>query len=1541
MASRDKRGLQDGGEQVSSLAERLRSRRKTSYEEPNEEEFNEDAEEVPESSRKASNCGNSLRNRRKTFYEDSTEEKIEFEAEECGPKPSKESRSDRLRRRRKASYEESEEECEEESDEEAEHDKEKSSRLAERLRARRKEEHWEAEFLTKKKKLSGDDFSSTSEENDETMDDLETEATCSVCKDGGELLCCDSCPRLYHIQCLAPPLKAIPKGEWLCPKCRCPLSEIEKFLDWRKLEVATQPGSSETKLVTQLLVKWKSRSYLHATWIGEDEVLEATKHFTGLRIRMNHYLRTQNHLRSKLEDEDGPVNGLRPEWTCVDRIIAARQDRQKEKEYFVKWKELGHDEATWEKEEDVLGFRTEIERYEYIESRCNEKILGQEGDKKNKRNHLGPNNPTVKRQRLDFDSTPEYLKGGTLHGYQLEGLNWLRFAWQQQKHVILADEMGLGKTIQAIAFLASVKEERGSGSPSLVVAPLSTLRNWEREFALWAPHLNLVMYVGSGSARAIIRQYEFYYSKKTIDENSKLKNNGKTKQRGTERKLAKQEKIKFDVLLTSYEMITLDTASLKSISWECLVVDEGHRLKCKESKLFQMLHNFSTRHRVLLTGTPLQNNLDELFMLMHFLDGAKFGSLEEFQEEFRDIAQEEQVGRLHKMLAPHLLRRLKKDVLKDMPPKKELIVRVELSPVQRTLYKALLTRNFEVLSRHRQSGYQMSLNNVVMELRKVCGHPYLLEGSEPLGEDADKQFRSLVEASGKLALLDKMMDKLQERGHRVLIYSQFTRILDILEDWLIGKKLEYERIDGSVAGTERQIRIDRFNAPNSSRFCFLLSTRAGGLGINLATADTVVIYDSDWNPHADLQAMARAHRLGQKGTVMIYRLVTRASIEERMMQLTKKKMVLEHVVVGRMKTSQLNQEELDDIIRYGAAELFAEDEADEGALCRRIQYDDAGIDRLLDRSKVVHEEEAVGEVEESDYLKAFKVANFEYVNEEAAAAAAEEAAARQAEADRLASELTAVDRAAYWDKLLRDKHEIEQPENIELLGKGRRARKKVNYSLNHQDPSGTADTESDKKDEDAVVEEESSSSDSDSDSSGGFKEVKKGAVGTQQSSNSVSARKKQRVEAEVFLPIPPLMEGDGPSLKILGFNQRQRGLFLTLVMRFGLGDLTWKEFLPRLKHKTLREIQAYGVLFVTHLTEPADAAKICFNDGVPKEGMRVAEVLQRVAILEIMDRKVKAMHADGSQPFLQLSADKLEIIGLSRTRFWKDEHDVKLLQGVIKHGYGRWQDTAVDCELGLHQVLKKELKLGQIPPPEFTPEAIKSNGNKKILIEQVAPVENGQVAPQAPIGFQSETGEKSTGKIGNPAGIAPVPEWIFAQQLLLSENKKVVDWLKKRVHQLSVALSDEHYNATKEAAVADKGNEEHVGPTNGLTAPSRLSFEGGRSSVQHVKRTACAQSSQLNRGPEPSAVPGTVAPCNFVPVFAPTYFSMTDPQPRPSASGQSPVFPVNSTTGIVEEKAVEYLSAEELKRQFREKKKTQNLDTAQSSVFNRPDLRRL
>ena len=488
--------------------------------------------------------------------------------------------------------------------------------------------------------------------------------------------------------------------------------------------------------------------------------------------------------------------------------------------------------------------------------------------------------------------------------------------WHQNQNVILADEMGLGKTIQVIGLLASLYENYTRG-PILIVVPASVLRNWGREFTKWTPFLNVVRYYGCKKARSIIGKHEFYFND-TSKKNRNL--------------------IKFNVLLTSFDMIVQDENILKKFAWEIIVIDEAQRLKNKQSKLLQTLNHFTLNYKILLTGTPLQNNLKELFVLLNFLDNEKFNSESEFVKNCAINNDDKQISNIHQLIKPYILRRLKSEVLQKLPTKNDYIVRVDLSDLQKTYYRSILHRNFEILKKNYNPA------NIMTELIKCCDHPYLiLPDKEDENQSPEKNLELLINSCGKLKLVDKLLDKLKERGHRVLIFSKMTRMLDVFEDYLFYKNFKFERLDGSTSADERQEKIDRFNKPNSDVFCFLLSTRAGGVGINLASADTVIIYDSDWNPHNDLQALNRSHRIGQNKPVMVYRLVTRGTVEERIMQIAKQKLMIEHLVFAKM-TSILKKGELDDILRFGIKELF--NECDSGPA---IIYDDPAIDKLLDR----------------------------------------------------------------------------------------------------------------------------------------------------------------------------------------------------------------------------------------------------------------------------------------------------------------------------------------------------------------------------------------------------------------------------------------------------------------------------------------------------------------------------------------------------------------------------------------------------------------
>uniref|UniRef100_A0A8B9TH67 DNA helicase n=1 Tax=Anas platyrhynchos TaxID=8839 RepID=A0A8B9TH67_ANAPL len=1087
--------------------------------------------------------------------------------------------------------------------------------------------HCEKEGVQWEAKEEEEEYEEELEEEGEKEEEDDHMEYCRVCKDGGELLCCDACISSYHIHCLNPPLPEVPNGEWLCPRCTCPVlkGRVQKILYWRWGEppppVAVPPPEGppegppkvlQGRSEREFFVKWVGLSYWHCSWIKE------------LQLEIFHLVMYRNYQRKNDMDEPPPLDygsgdddaksekrgrsqdplyggmeerfyryGIKPEWMTVHRIINHSVDRKGQYHYLVKWRDLPYDQATWEEDEMPIP-DYDLHKLAYWKHR--EVFMGEDPaqprrykKKKKETPGEGPpdsptNDPTVK-----YESQPRFISatGGTLHLYQLEGLNWLRFSWAQSTDTILADEMGLGKTIQTIVFLYSLYKEGHTKGPFLVSAPLSTIINWEREFQMWAPAFYVVTYTGDKDSRAIIRENEF-----SFDDNA-MKGGKKAF------KMKREAQVKFHVLLTSYELITIDQAALGSIRWACLVVDEAHRLKNNQSKFFRVLNGYKIEHKLLLTGTPLQNNLEELFHLLNFLTPERFNNLEGFLEEFADISKEDQIKKLHDLLGPHMLRRLKADVFKNMPAKTELIVRVELSPMQKKYYKYILTRNFEALN-SRGGGNQVSLLNIMMDLKKCCNHPYLFPVAameSPKLPSGAYEGGALIKASGKLLLLQKMLRKLKEQNHRVLIFSQMTKMLDLLEDFLDYEGYKYERIDGGITGALRQEAIDRFNAPGAQQFCFLLSTRAGGLGINLATADTVVIFDSDWNPHNDIQAFSRAHRIGQANKVMIYRFVTRASVEERITQVAKRKMMLTHLVVRPglgSKAGSMSKQELDDILKFGTEELFKDENEGENKEedSSVIHYDNEAIARLLDRNQDATDDADVQNMNE--YLSSFKVAQY-VVREEDKIEEIEREIIKQEEN---------VD-PDYWEKLLRHHYEQQQEDLARNLGKGKRVRKQVNYN-------------------DAAQEDQ-----------GGHWE---GLGGTGRDWEGRCPRpgrrqSKRQLRNEKDKPLPPLLARVGGNIEVLGFNTRQRKAFLNAVMRWGMPpqDAFTSQWLVRdLRGKSEKEFKAYVSLFMRHLCEPGADGSETFADGVPREGLSRQQVLTRIGVMSLVKKKVQEFeHING------------------------------------------------------------------------------------------------------------------------------------------------------------------------------------------------------------------------------------------------------------------------------------------------------------------------
>uniref|UniRef100_A0A8B9VR45 DNA helicase n=1 Tax=Anas zonorhyncha TaxID=75864 RepID=A0A8B9VR45_9AVES len=724
-------------------------------------------------------------------------------------------------------------------------------------------------------------------------------------------------------------------------------------------EKSKEPGE------IQYLIKWKGWSHIHNTWETEETLKQ--QNVKGMKKLDNYKKKDQETKRwlknASPEDveyyncQQELTDDLHKQYQIVERIIGMLQTCRKQSgypDYYCKWQGLPYSECSWEDGALIAKkFQTRIDEYF---SRNQSKTTPFKDCKVLKQR---PRFVALKKQ-------PSYIGGQEsleLRDYQLNGLNWLAHSWCKGNSCILADEMGLGKTIQTISFLNYLFHEHQLYGPFLLVVPLSTLTSWQREIQTWAPQMNAVVYLGDITSRNMIRTHEWMHPQ--------------------------TKRLKFNILLTTYEILLKDKSFLGGLNWAFIGVDEAHRLKNDDSLLYKTLIDFKSNHRLLITGTPLQNSLKELWSLLHFIMPEKFSSWEDFEEE-HGKGREYGYASLHKELEPFLLRRVKKDVEKSLPAKVEQILRMEMSALQKQYYKWILTRNYKALSKG-SKGSTSGFLNIMMELKKCCNHCYLIKPPDD-NEFYNKQeaLQHLIRSSGKLILLDKLLIRLRERGNRVLIFSQMVRMLDILAEYLKYRQFPFQRLDGSIKGELRKQALDHFNAEGSEDFCFLLSTRAGGLGINLASADTVVIFDSDWNPQNDLQAQARAHRIGQKKQVNIYRLVTKGSVEEDILERAKKKMVLDHLVIQRMDTTgktvlhtgstpssstPFNKEELSAILKFGAEELFKEPEGEEQ------EPQEMDIDEILKRAETRENEPGPLTVGD-ELLSQFKVANFSNMDED-------------------------------------------------------------------------------------------------------------------------------------------------------------------------------------------------------------------------------------------------------------------------------------------------------------------------------------------------------------------------------------------------------------------------------------------------------------------------------------------------------------------------------------------------------------------------------
>ncbi|CCD56601.1 hypothetical protein BofuT4_P144090.1 [Botrytis cinerea T4] len=811
--------------------------------------------------------------------------------------------------------------------------------------------------------------------------------------------------------------------DWQCKECYQSTAKIHTLVAWRLLD----PKSYKEGGVfddyredeKEYLIKWEDKSYFQCSWMSGAWVWGVA----AATMRKAFIRRDEGaNLLPKWTSEEA----ISEEYLRMEIIFDVEYDksfRPKSEEHdkahindvvqvLVKFRGLAYDESVWEEPPSP----DEADRWSDFVSAYNEYVMGK---------YFKQSPANVVKERIDafrslnfekqvvLKKQPASLIGGEMMKHQMEGLNWLLFNFHRQKNVILADEMGLGKTIQIVALIASLVKDKPKCSPFLVVTPNSTCPNWRREIKKWAPGLRVVAYYGAKSAREMAMKYEMY-----PNECSDLR---------------------ADIVVTSYEAPVDDSSKgfFKGVKWAGMIVDEGQRLKNDGNLLYGALTALKIPFQVLLSGTPLQNNKRELFNLLQFLD--KSIDAAELDEKYADLTKEN-LPELHELIRPFFLRRTKLQVLKFLPPMSQTIIPVSMSSLQKQLYKSILAKNPELIKsiigksdRALRPTERGNLNNILMQLRKCLCHPFLYSSAiEETSLTHDALHRNLIDASSKFQLLEIMLPKLQARGHRVLIFSQFLKQLDLVEDFLNGLQLPFKRLDGTVSTLEKQKRIDAFNAPNSELFAFLLSTRAGGVGINLATADTVIIMDPDFNPHQDIQALSRAHRIGQKKKVLVFQLVTKDSAEEQIVQVGRKKMALDQALIESIDVKDDAGDNLEAILRHGAEAVLLDDNS------KDIYYDPASVDELLDRSQVENTTNDDGTAESQFSHARVWIKDKGDLVEDFGDTEAEPAAPK----------------ALLWDAILKQRAAdaaLEAAKNMQTFGRGKRARQTVDYEKSNPD----------------------------------------------------------------------------------------------------------------------------------------------------------------------------------------------------------------------------------------------------------------------------------------------------------------------------------------------------------------------------------------------------------------------------------------------------------------------------------------------------------
>ncbi|KAJ7544078.1 hypothetical protein O6H91_09G064000 [Diphasiastrum complanatum] len=729
---------------------------------------------------------------------------------------------------------------------------------------------------------------------------------CEVCGEGGELLCCDgkTCRNTYHLGCLDPPLNEVPKGNWYCPDCSSEVhavfGEVESIWDAQKGTLAAQPGIfgdciDGGSLEDIYYVKWKHRAHIHNRWVSESELLKLAP--KKLKI-------------FKRKIQQGKALKWDPEWAVPHRVIGKRQSAAEIEqatrsildcgnEWNVKWKNLGYDQCTWESTELALrSIPTMADLEKSYELRCAVARY---------RAELGRMQEAKKLRKgalSKLNQQPDWVVGGKLLPRQIDVLNQLRKFWKNDTNGIVIDGASQERIVTTINFVVSLIEEFRVVRPILVVGPSDTIPVWEAEIAQWAPTINAVTYSGSREAREVIRKFEI----------------------GT-----CVEPIKVQLLLTSFEILNADVNYLREIKWEAFLIDEGQRIRA--AKTFQNLKSIEAEFCVFASSEKLKINLEDLVQVYSLVERDSSLLHVESRKSFFHEDEDVQLEDLQKKLNLYTVC----DYQCETPPDihVEYWVPVTMPQVQVHEYCKILVQNYELLQSSRmRPDHKGSFRDLLLKLRECCNHPNTVTFSIQASLAKVIPGRALldagIKASGKLQLLHLMLLQLKLEGRRVLIFTQTTCLrgvvskIDILEDYLrqqFGVDA-YERLDGGLAWSKKQAALQRFNARDSDRFVFLIDRRSCGFSLKLASVDTIIIYDSDWNPHTDIQALLRAHISSKSRKLRVYRLYSRNTLEERVLLGAYQTGTSDH------KQKSLNSQFFQKAVRWGAETLLKLDEQD-------------------------------------------------------------------------------------------------------------------------------------------------------------------------------------------------------------------------------------------------------------------------------------------------------------------------------------------------------------------------------------------------------------------------------------------------------------------------------------------------------------------------------------------------------------------------------------------------------------------------------------